>query len=372
MSKKTPAPITGDSLKAAVEQFGATNVVFDALSADPNGGLTAKEVQAATGMKYSTVTEALRTLADEGMAEKSRSGRQVTWTRVPVVDGEPTPAGGEPSMESVMDASLDPDEAASERDASSTGARVVGEAARPSGPVPVRTDTNPSETAVDASDTLGVTAPTPDAGTAAYGDVTPVNDPVGGDAHVAETVDLGSAATITDVASFMEQQRPIPDPPVKAEKVRAAKRCPWRLASADDEAHVQCQLTAGHDGAHMHGTEDPGSHVEWNDASTGASKVTTRTRSAGPAREVRNDFGSGGLQGAVLSYMDEHRDGDGTYKEYGPYELALALGAHASSVAYSLKRTTAKGQTVQTNKPSEKPRFRLVTKAEADAASAAS
>jgi hypothetical protein len=268
----------------------AAQVIREALPTDPNGGKTAREISEATGVKYSTVTEHLRNLEGAGEARKEKSGRQVTWT---LVTGD----------------------TATGRAASETGATVVAEEAGPSGPVPVRADPNPAETPVEASESLTVAGPTGDPGTAAHGDVVAPDGPTAAQTHTVPAIPLEQASSVGDVAAFMEQQRPIPDAPVKPERA-------------------------------------------------------TRTRSAGPAREVRNDFGSGGLQAAVLRYMDEHRNEDGSYQEFGPYELSLALSAHASSVAYSLKQTTGKGQTVRTTGEDEKPRFRLATADEAKAASA--
>ena len=284
------APVTRDAIIAA-------------LSTDANEGRTAREISEQIGLKYSTVTEGLRTLAEEGVARKEKSGRQVTWTKV-AADDQQQPADPAPADDDAPLADVVP----IRRDASATGAVVVDEVADVSGPVPVRTDDAPSDTAADASDALDLDDTTPDAGSAATVDLTPVvvgSEVLGG--APAAPVDLTAATSITDVAAFMEQQRPIPEAPAKPEK---ATRAP---------------------------------------------------RASAPAREVRNDFGSGGLQGEVLRYMDEHRADDGTYLEFGPYSLATALSAHASSVAYSLKRTTAKGQTIQTNGPGEKPRFRLAT-----------
>lgn len=272
------------------ESIDAAQVIREALPTDPNDGKTAREISAATGVKYSTVTEHLRNLEGTGDARKEKSGRQVTWT---LVTGD----------------------TATGRAASETGATVVAEEAGPSGPVPVRTDPNPAETAVDASESLTVAEPTGDPGTAAHGDVVAPDGPTAAQTHTVPAIPLEAASSVGDVAAFMEQQRPIPEAPAAPER-------------------------------------------------------TTRARSAGTPRDVRNDFGSGGLQGAVLRYMDENRNADGSYKEFGPYELSKALSAHASSVAYSLKRTTAKGQTVRTSGEDEKPRFRLVTADEAKSASA--
>lgn len=268
------------------------DIILGRLSADADAGMTAREISDATDVKYSTVTEVLRSLGEEGLARKEKSGRQVTWIRVPADEAQ-QPAG--------------------RRDASATGAVVVDEQPEASGPVPVREDPEPSETAVDASDALTPTDVPADPGTAVTGDVVATDGPTA--AVTVEPVDLAQASSITDVAAFMEQQRPIPDAPAAPEKKGRAPR----------------------------------------------------TRSAGAVREVRNDFGSGGLQGEVIRYMDDNRAEDGSFREFGPYELSVALKAHASSVAYSLKRTTAKGQTVQTNAAGEKPRFRLKSQEEADA-----
>lgn len=264
----------------------------------PNVGLTAREISEATGAGYASVTETLRALLESGLVTKEKSGRQVTWTAVPVdVADEP-----------IADV---------RRDASATGARVVDELPGEAGPVPVREDPAPSETAVDASDALVVPDPPTGPVSAVSVDAGTVATPVVPVTFTTE--DLADAKSLSDVANLMESARPIPDAPAAPER---------RRRSAEPRAPR-------------------------ND-------------------NIRNDFGNGGLQAAMLRWMDEQpRNEDGSYASYTPTQVAHALSAHASSVAYSFKQTTKKGQTVLASAAGEKPRFRLVTAHEAaDAAGA--
>lgn len=165
--------------------------VVNALTGDPDG-LTAREVSDKTGVSYSTAKEHLAKLRDEGLVVREQSGRQVTWALV-VAETAPVAMPREVPVNVVAD-----DMAVTRRNPSATGATVDGETPGPAGPVPVRHDPEPAETAVDELDPSRVT------------DVpAPAETPAGDD--------------VAAVAAWMGQVRPMPEaPPEPVRPARAA------------------------------------------------------------------------------------------------------------------------------------------------------